>query len=328
MSRAARELPRGLPLALPLEATLVSAPKSSRARMGTVVTIEVVGHDRSARARRIRDLAIERAFAWFDRVEAACSRFDASSELRRLCATHGVDVVVSPMLFEAVRFAVAVAEETRGAFDPTVGVRMEARGFHRDYRDGAVVRSGVNDAEPVSYRDVVLNESARTVRLERALVLDLGAVAKGLAIDMAVQELRPLANFVVDAGGDLYCGGHNAVEQPWTVGIRHPRESQALLTRVAITDAALCTSGDYERRVADGTAGEHHVLNPSTGASPRDVISASVIAPTAMVADALGTAAFVLGCAEGLALLEHHELHACLVDAQIVRHTTPDWIDV
>ena len=177
-------------------------------------------------------------------------------------------------------------------------------------------------------RDVVLNESARSVRLERALVLDLGAVAKGLAIDMAVQELRPLANFVVDAGGDVYCGGHNATEQPWTVGIRHPRESNALLTRVTITDAALCTSGDYERRVADDTAGEHHMLDPNTGASPRDVISASVIAPTAMVADALGTAAFVLGCIDGVALLERHALRACLVDAQLVRHTTPDWIDV
>lgn len=311
----------------------MSAPKASRAHMGTVVTIEVVGHERSARARRTRDLAIERAFAWFERAESVCSRFDAGSELRRLCATRSVDVELSPMLFEAVRFAVAVAEESHGAFDPTVGARMEARGFNRDYRDGALVRSGVSDEEPVSYRDVVLNESARSVRLERALLLDLGAVAKGLAIDMAVQELRPLANFVVDAGGDLYCGGHNAAEQPWTVGIRHPRERNALLTRVSITDAALCTSGDYERRVADGaiadgSEGEHHLLNPTTGASPRDVISASVIAPTAMVADALGTAAFVLGCTEGLALLEHHGLRACLVDAQLVRHTTPDWIDV
>ena len=296
--------------------------------MGTVVTIEVVGYDRSARARRTRELAIDRAFDWFERVESVCSRFDAGSELRRLCATRGVDVEVSPMLFEAIRFAVAVAEETHGAFDPTVGARMEARGFNRDYRSGAVVGSEVRTDESVSFSDVVLNESARSVRLERALLLDLGAVAKGLAIDMAVQELRPLANFVVDAGGDLYCGGHNAAEQPWTVGIRHPRESHALLTRVAITDAALCTSGDYERRVADDTAGEHHLLDPTTGASPRDVISASVIAPTAMVADALGTAAFVLGCTDGVALLKRHELRACLVDAQLVRHTTPDWIDV
>lgn len=301
--------------------------------MGTVVTIHVVGHDGSQRARRTRDQTVERAYAWFDRVESVCSRFDATSELRRLCASPGVDVVVSPMLFEAVRFAVAVAEETRGAFDPTVGAWMEARGFNRDYRDGAGVSSDVPAEREVSYRDVVLNESALSIRLERALLLDLGAVAKGLAIDMAVQELRRLENFVVDAGGDLYCGGHNAAEQPWMIGIRHPREPNALLTRVAITDAALCTSGGYERRVADGAvvdsaSSEHHLLDPTTGVSPREVISATVIAPTAMVADALGTAAFVLGCAEGLALLELHDLRACLVDAQLVRHTTPGWIDV
>ena len=203
--------------------------------MGTVVTIEVVGHDGSQRARRTRDLAVERAFAWFDRVESACSRFDAGSELRGLCGTQGIDVVVSPLLFEAVRFALAVADETDGAFDPTVGARMESRGFTRDYRDGTAVRSTITDDRQVSFRDVVINQALRSIRLERALLLDLGAVAKGLAIDMAVQELSPLANFVVDAGGDLYLGGHNADDVPWTVGIRHPRESNALLTRVALS---------------------------------------------------------------------------------------------
>ena len=82
-----------------LEGLNVRAPISSRPRMGTVVTIEVVGHDRSQRARRDRDQRIERAFAWFDRVESVCSRFDASSELRRLCTTCRADVPVSPMLF-------------------------------------------------------------------------------------------------------------------------------------------------------------------------------------------------------------------------------------
>lgn len=314
-----------------LDIAPVSAPISSRAHMGTVVTIDVVGHDASARARRTRDHAVARAYGWFERVEAVCSRFDARSELRRLCSTHGVDVEVSPMLFEAVRFALAVAEETDGAFDPTIGAQMEARGFDRDYRDGAVVRTGVSADSAVSFRDVVLNDAARSIRLERALVLDLGAIAKGLAIDMAVQELRPLTNFVVDAGGDLYCAGHNAQQHPWTIGIRHPRDPRVLLTRVTLTDAALCTSGDYERRVPDSmpdATGEHHLLDPRTGESPREVISASVIAPTAMVADALGTAALVMGSAGGLALLARHALPACVVDAQLVRHTTPEWIDV
>ncbi len=140
-------------------------------------------------------------------------------------------------------------------------------------------------------------------------------------------------NFAIDAGGDLYLGGHNADDRPWDVGIRHPRIREQLLTKVMLTDAALCTSGDYERRVDDddlasrgAPAGEHHLIDPTTGQSPCDAISVSVIAPTAMVADALGTAAFVLGCKPGIALLESHALRGCIVDAEMVCHTTKDWI--
>lgn len=308
----------------------------SRARMGTIVTIDVPGHGASGRARRERARAVDRAFAWFDRVEAVCSRFDATSELRRLCARAGRPVVVSPMLFEAVRFAMAVAEETEGAFDPTVGARMEARGFTRHYRDSSEQRTAVPPADTVSFRDVELDADARSVCLHRPLVLDLGAVAKGLAIDMAAQALAPLVNFAVDAGGDLFLGGHNADDAPWTVGVRHPRDPAQLLARLALSDAALCTSGDYERRVHDASSpetsvvsgGEHHLLDPRTGRSPADAISVSVVAPTAMVADALGTAAFVLGCTAGLALLARHDLRGCLVDAQLTCHHTLDWCDV
>lgn len=309
--------------------------------MGTIVTIEVAGHGASQRARRERELAIGRAFAWFDRVEATCSRFDVKSELRRLCATSGTPVVVSRMLFEAVRFAVAVAEETNGAFDPAIGARMEARGFARNYRNGTLTASQIPADNNASFRDVLLDEDAQSIMLAQPLLLDLGAVAKGLAIDMAVQELTPMMNFAIDAGGDVYMGGRNADDAPWTVGIRHPREPSQLLTRVQLCDAALCTSGDYERPIDDETAvvvepppetpsakREHHLLDPASGQSPCDAISASVIAPTAMVADALGTAAFILGCAPGISLLERHALRGCIVDAELVRHTTKDWVDV
>jgi thiamine biosynthesis lipoprotein len=102
-----------------------------------------------------------------------------------------------------------------------------------------------------------------------------------------------------------------------------------------VCDAALCTSGDYERRVDGDTTvghspspGEHHLLNPHTGRSPQETISASVLAPTAMVADALATAAFVLGSSAGVALLERHALRGCLVDAEMTCHFTKDWPDV
>lgn len=281
--------------------------------MGTFVTVDVEGTG--------ADDAAGRALEWFRQVEACCTRFDESSELMQLTAQAGRPVPVSPMLFEAVRFAVSVAEESQGAFDPTVGHRMARRGFDREHRTGRVTDVPPVD-DDVSYRDIALDAEHRTITLRRPLVLDLGAVAKGLAIDTAAHELKPFADFAIDAGGDLYLGGHNRRGEPWTVGIRHPRQPGHLVATVRVSDTAVCTSGDYERPAAHGPH-EHHILDPRTGCSPGPVISATVVAPSAMLADALATAAFVLGPADGIALLNRLGVEGLIVTDDLERHQTP-----
>ncbi len=294
--------------------------------MGTVVSMQIVGHGTSQRARRSRTLGIDRAVAWFERIEAVCSRFDTQSELRQLSTRVGTPVPVSPLLFEAVRFALAVAGETQGAFDPTVGHRMEARGFNREYRSGDVVQSRIDAPADVSYRDVELDAGARTITLHRPLLLDLGAVAKGLAVDMAVRELAPFVNFAIDAGGDLFLGGHNAEGAEWTVGIRHPRDATQTLETLQVSECAVCTSGDYARH-APGNVAEHHIMQPRTGASTTAVASVTVVATSAMIADAFATAAFVLGPVDGLALLERHELRGMIVTPALERVATTGFAD-
>jgi thiamine biosynthesis lipoprotein len=290
--------------------------------MGTVVTIDVVGHDADARERRAREDAIGRAFDWFRRVEAICTRFDPASELMALTACVGTPVGVSEILFKAIEFACAIAEESGGAFDPTVGRAMERHGFNRNYLTGrAIDHAGMDIAQDVSYRDLALDAVRRTVTLRRPLVLDLGAVAKGLAIDLAARELAPFRDYAIDAGGDLFLGGHNAQGRRWTVGIRHPREDAAILESVTVSDTAVCTSGDYERRAADGRT--HHLLDPRA-ASPADrAASVTVLAPSAMLADALSTAAFVLGPADGLALLTRTGVEGLIVTPDLQRLATP-----
>src|SRR5438034_10656632 len=100
----------------------------------------------------------------------------------RLSTQIGVPVPVSPVLYEAVRFALAVAAESGGAFDPTVGYSMEMRGFNRNYSTGQVVQSQIDPSRDVSYRDVCMEPNRKTITLRCPLILDLGAVAKGLAI--------------------------------------------------------------------------------------------------------------------------------------------------
>jgi len=199
------------------------------AMMGTVVTIQVVGHDANPEQIKERDACVERAVGWFRSVEASCNRFDEASEVRQLSARIGTSVPVSAALYEAVQFALAVAEESGGAFDPTVGLEMERRGFNREYRSGEMIHTEIEGARDVRYRDVVLDPGRRAIALQRPLLLDLGAVAKGLAIDMASRELQPLRHYAIDAGGDLYLSGRNPDDAPWTVGIRHPREAGGLI---------------------------------------------------------------------------------------------------
>jgi thiamine biosynthesis lipoprotein len=237
-----------------------------------------------------------------------------------------------------VQFAVAVAEETDGAFDPTVGGAMEARGFDRHYltreRVSRVWRiPGDAPGSAVTYRDVELDAERHTIRLRRPLMLDLGAVAKGLAIDMAARELSACPWFAIDAGGDLFVSGSRPDRRPWTLGIRHPRTPDALITTIHVAGGAVCTSGDYERTTARGhhlldqrAAGSRQRAESAAGAAgrrlPAGSCSATVVAPNAMLADALATAAFVLGGAAGVRLLERHGVDGLIVTADVECYAT------
>jgi FAD:protein FMN transferase len=292
------------------------------ALMGTFVTIHVVGHvvghvagHQRETERTEREQAVDRALDWFYKIEECCTRFEASSEAMQLATQVGVPVRVSTILFEAVQFALAVAEETDGAFDPTVGYAMESRGFNREYRTGQTIRTALDSSESVSYRDVRLDAGRQTITLVRPLILDLGAVAKGMAVDLAARELQSFENFAINAGGDLYLGGCNPSGEPWSIGIRHPRKDNELIDSIRVSNRAVCTSGDYERRSVTENE-NHHILDPRTGSSANAVASVTVIAPTAMLADALATAAFVLGPSDGIQLF-----HRLGVDGLIISPT-------
>jgi FAD:protein FMN transferase len=133
---------------------------------------------------------------------------------------------------------------------------------------------------------------------------------------MATRELRDAGHehFAIDAGGDLYLGGLNDDGEQWTVGIRHPVDESEIIDSVVVSNAAVCTSGNYLR-------GEH-ILDPLLGTVAAGIASATVIAPLAMVADGLATAAFVLGPERGVSLLERHGVQGLLITPSLERFCT------
>jgi thiamine biosynthesis lipoprotein len=287
--------------------------------MDTIVHMKVVS---SGPEKTVMN-AIQRAFEAFRAVEDACSRFDPESEASTLRHQIGIPVKVSPILFEAIRFAWEVAHLTQGILDPTLGRTLESYGFNRHYLTGQISHSNIDEAASISFLDIVLDEAEQTVQLLKPMVLDLGAVAKGLAIDLARQELNQFEGFMIDAGGDIYVGGLNEREEPWLVGIRHPVLKNEIICTIKLTNAAICTSGSYER-LSTKIENAHHLVDPRTGKSANHMVSCSVIAPYAMMADAFSTVAFILGPEKGLAQLENIGLDGLCIEASWHIHTTKE----
>src|SRR5689334_8818145 len=241
--------------------------------MDTGVNVQVV----SDQPRAALEASVQRALAWFETVERICTRFDATSEVMRLLDGIGRPVKVSTLLFEVVAFAMDLAEQTDGAFDPTVGATLEQLGFNVNYKTLEEIHTPVSS--DVTFRDVRLDRQARTIELMRPLILDLNAVAKGLAIDLAARELQAYADLCVEAGGDLVVRGLNPAREPWRIGIQHPRAEGLLARTLELTDAAVCTSGDYERS-AGAEFSQGHILDARTRRSVTDLASVTVVAET------------------------------------------------
>lgn len=278
--------------------------------MDTVVDIKVV----TSKSNDETEASINRAFDFFRQVEDACSRFSLKSEVMKACKQINTPIAICPFLFEPLKFALEVANWTNGIFDPTVGQLMENAGFNQNYLTEEMMRN--DTADIVTYSDIFLNEQDKTLRLNKPLIIDLGAVAKGFAIDLAVNELREFDGFIVNAGGDLYAGGLDELGDKWKIGIQHPQNKEKIISTIELSNMAVCTSGSYERK-SDLNPEIHHIINPKNKKSPTDLISCSIIAPYAMMADAFSTTCFLMGRKKGLALLEEIELAGILISSNL-----------
>jgi thiamine biosynthesis lipoprotein len=289
--------------------------------LGTMVQIQVVTNESEA----VVQQGFERAATAMRAVENACSRFDSDSELVRLVqAPVGSVVPVSVILFKALNFAYEVADWTDGRFDPTVAARMEELGFVQHYLTGAVLHTQDGADPNASYRDIQLDPARQTVQLQRPLRLDLGAVAKGMAVDLAVKELAAFNfdGYVVDAGGDIYAAGLNEQGLPWTIGIRHPLRRDEVILTLQATDVAICTSGTYER-TSSRESGSHHILNAHSKRSARGFISGTAVGPYTMMTDAFSTAAFLYPPDEALEVLTGVGLEGVMITEDLQFVTTP-----
>lgn len=261
----------------------------------------------------------QRVFGQFTRVDQVMSRYREDSELSRVNREAALGpVVISAGLFEVLAEAERISELSGGAFD----ISFASVGHLYDYRAGR--QPTADEIRPllarISYRDVWLDPEASSVAFARnGLMLDLGGIAKGYAVDLGIRVLQDagIRQARLSAGGDMRVLGQRG-DRPWMIGIRDPRQSDRYVVVLPLEDAAISTSGDYERYFVDDEGQRvHHILAPDTGRPAGGVQSVTIIGADAMTTDALSTAVFVLGAERGLGLINRLEaIDAVIIDSE------------
>jgi len=260
--------------------------------LGTRITVELWVDDPAA-----ADPANEAVLAAMRHVDETMSTYKPTSEVSQVNARAADGPMhISRELFDLLATAKEYSKLTDGAFDITYASVGYLYDFRKHRRPD---EQQIQKALPaVNYEHILLDEAAQTVKFTQPGVrIDLGGIAKGYAVDLGIQALQRLGitHAYVAAGGDSRIIG-DRFGKPWLVGIRDPRKGpDSVIARIPLVDAAMSTSGDYERFFDEDGVRYHHIIDPHTGHSASKVRSATVIARTAIRTDGLSKTAFVLG---------------------------------
>jgi thiamine biosynthesis lipoprotein len=278
--------------------------------MGTVVEITLVSESEE----EAKKMALQ-AFQEIKRIEGLMSPWIESSDISQINRSGGKGWrKVSPETMEVIKTAQKIAELSEGGFDVTIGPLVE---LWRRARQKGIPPSNQEVKRTlnlVNFKELSVDPGRGVYLKKEEMSVDLGGIAKGYAVDKAFELLKNhgCKNLIVNAGGDLRAGG-TKFDQPWTIGIQHPRESQKNMARVSISDEAIATSGDYEKFFIHQGKRYHHILNPKDGFPTDGCQSVTIIGKDGMMTDALATTAFVLGPEKGYALCQKLEGVECLI---------------
>jgi thiamine biosynthesis lipoprotein len=253
--------------------------------------------------------AVERLMDAWDR---RFSRFRPDSELMALNRAAGTPFAASDTMYEAASAALAAAQATDGLFDPLLFGRMVELGYDRTFdelpADGTA--APLREWHAGEWRSVRLDPVNRTVTLPAGSGIDLGGLAKGMAVDAAVREMAAAGiDFAaVNAGGDLAVIGTPPGLGTWDVEIEGVAEA------ISLSSGALATSSVLRRRWMVRGQVRHHLIDPRTGLPvENEIAQVSVAAATCVQAEVAAKAVFLLGTVAGTAFVERHGLSALVV---------------
>ncbi|HEV2350518.1 MAG TPA: FAD:protein FMN transferase [Terriglobia bacterium] len=299
------QLEQSLPSSSDLPDKNISASRyqDSHDAMGTTFDVAAYGPDGEFLAAVVNEI-----FEEIDRLEQQMSKFRYDSEiahLNRNAAKHSI--IVEPKLFALIQYALSVSRETHGAFDVTIGPLMKSWGFFR--QEGRIPGPAeiAQILKSTGHEHVKTDAVARTVCFDKQQVeLDLGAIAKGYAIDRAVEILRGynVGSALVSSGmSSIYALGSPPRERAWAIKLRDPFDAAKVADTILLKNCSISTSGNYVRFFTLDGKTYSHIMNPATGWPVEGMLSTAVTSVNSMESEALSTAFYVLGPARAAQIL-------------------------
>ncbi len=295
--------------------------RQTRYMMGTLVEFSIYGVDNTE-----AEQAIAAAAEAMRRTEAQFTTHRPSPVTRFNRGEGELPAEVGQLL----QLSEQIRRHSHGAFHPGLGALNHAWGFSDDLPDDRPLPTPRQVAALLPPGRCVTQTDGKWRLTDPRCQLDFGGIAKGYAIDRGIAALKAhhIANAIIDAGGDMRILGRHG-QRKWRIGIRHPRHADQVIATLALAgDISVVTSGDYERFIIRNGRRYHHILDPATGMPAMRAMSATVIAPSAALADGWSTALFVLGAA-GLKPLQQAGLAGLVVDRYGTVHRSPafqQWI--
>jgi thiamine biosynthesis lipoprotein len=280
--------------------------------MGSRFDITVVAND-STQANVYIDTAIKE----IDRIEKIISSWDAASQTSEINKNAGIRAVkVDKELFDLIERALGISKLTDGAFDISYASMDKLWKFDGSMTTMPVAKEINASVARVGYSNIVLNKEKGTVFLKlTGMKIGFGAIGKGYAADMAKELLMNIGvpSGIVNASGDMNTWGTQPDGKPWKVAITNPMNKDIAFALLPITNGAVVTSGDYEKFVNYNGKRYSHIIDPRTGYPSSGIISVTVFAPKAELADALATSVFVMGKEVGLNRINQLDKIECVI---------------
>ena len=246
-----------------------------------------------------------------EKVDASLSPFNPHSIITAV--NQNQDVELNAMFLTVFQKAMAVSEDTEGAFDITVAPLVNAWGF--GFKNGTRPDKHQVDSllQIIGYKKVALRDG-KVVKADPRMMLDCSAIAKGFGTQVTADYLRSqgVKNFMVEIGGEIVTSGVNDSRLPWKIGVTKPVDdslsvSQDMQTVLNVTDKAMATSGNYRNFYYEGGRKFAHTIDPKTGYPVQhSLLSATVLADDCALADAYATSFMVMGLERAKKLLERH----------------------